>query len=316
MKSDLIDISFVVPCFNEEATLKNFYTEATQILLLLNENDQALAGELVFVDDGSVDATLTVLRELAVQDERVRYLSFSRNFGKEAALLAGLRKAHGRYIVTLDADLQDPPVLIPDMLASVTSGEFDCAGTRRVTRKGEPAIRSFFARRFYRIMANLTDIEVVDGARDFRLMSRLYVNAVLSLNERIRFSKGIFPWVGFRTKWFEYENIRRTAGETKWSFGKLFLYSLDGIFAFSSKPLAAASVLGMLLFLLSMALISVVVFRKILWGDPVAGWASTACIILFCSGVQLFTTGIVGQYLAKVYAEVKQRPHYIVREEK
>jgi glycosyltransferase involved in cell wall biosynthesis len=316
MKSDFIDISFVVPCFNEEATLKNFYKEATRILLMLNENGRVLAGELVFVDDGSVDATLTVLRELAVQDERVCYLAFSRNFGKEAALLAGLRKARGRYIVTLDADLQDPPALIPEMLASVTSGEFDCAGTRRVTRKGEPAIRSFFARRFYRIMAKLTDIEVVDGARDFRLMSRLYVNAVLSLNERIRFSKGIFPWVGFRTKWFEYENIRRTAGETKWSFGKLFLYSLDGIFAFSSKPLAVASVLGMLLFLLSMALISAVVFRKILWGDPVAGWASTACIILFCSGVQLFTTGIVGQYLAKVYAEVKQRPHYIVREEK
>jgi glycosyltransferase involved in cell wall biosynthesis len=246
----------------------------------------------------------------------VHYIIFSRNFGKEAALLAGLQKAQGRYVVTLDADLQDPPALIPEMLQPVVSGEFDCAGTRRVTRKGEPVIRSFFARRFYRIMAKLTDIEVVDGARDFRLMSRPYLDAVLSLHERNRFSKGIFPWIGFKTKWFEYENIPRTMGETKWSFGKLFLYSLDGIFAFSSKPLAFASVLGVLFFLLSLVIISVIVIRKILWGDPVDGWASTACIILFCSGIQLFTVGILGQYLAKTYTEVKQRPHYIVREEK
>jgi glycosyltransferase involved in cell wall biosynthesis len=316
MKSDFIDISFVAPCFNEEATLQRFYKEITRVLSILNEDNQALAWEYIFVDDGSTDATSTILQELAAQDDHVHYLVFSRNFGKEAALLAGLRKARGRYVVTLDADLQDPPALVPEMLASVTSGKFDCAGTRRVTRKGEPAVRSFFARCFYRIMAKLTDIEVVDGARDFRLMSRPYLNAVLSLNERIRFSKGIFPWVGFRTKWFEYENIPRCTGETKWSFGKLFLYSLDGIFAFSSKPLAIASVLGMLFFLLSLVFIIGIVFRKIIWGDPVAGWASTACIILFCSGIQLFTTGIVGQYLAKVYAEVKQRPHYIVREEK
>jgi glycosyltransferase involved in cell wall biosynthesis len=316
MESDFVDISFVVPCFNEEATLRSFYKEIKQVLSVLNENDRALVYELIFVDDGSVDATSSILRGFAVQDERVYYLVFSRNFGKEAALLAGLRKARGRYVVTLDADLQDPPALVPEMLASVMSGGFDCAGTRRVTRKGEPAVRSFFARCFYRIMAKLTDIEVVDGARDFRLMSRSYLNAVLSLNERIRFSKGIFPWVGFRTKWFEYENVMRTTGETKWSFGKLFLYSLDGIFAFSSKPLAIASVLGMLFFLLSLVFISGIVVRRIIWGDPVAGWASTACIILFCSGVQLFTTGIVGQYLAKVYTEVKQRPHYIVREEK
>jgi glycosyltransferase involved in cell wall biosynthesis len=316
MKSDIIDISFVVPCFNEEAALEEFYKEAIGVLLMLSENGQAPVGELVFVDDGSQDATLSILRKFAEQDERVGYLAFSRNFGKEAALLAGLRKARGRYVVTLDVDLQDPPTLIPEMLTMVMSGEFDCAGTRRVTRKGEPAIRSFFARCFYRIMAKLTDIEVVDGARDFRLMSRLYVNAVLSLNERIRFSKGIFPWIGFRTKWFEYENIQRVTGETKWSFGRLFLYSLDGIFAFSSRPLAIASVLGILLFLLSLIFIFVVVFRKIMWGDPVAGWASTACIILFCSGVQLFTTGIMGKYLVMVYAEVKQRPHYIVREEK
>jgi glycosyltransferase involved in cell wall biosynthesis len=316
MGANFIDISFVAPCFNEEATLHRFYEEITCIASALNEDGQASACELIFVDDGSVDATASILRDFALRDGRVRYLVFSRNFGKEAALLAGLRKARGRYVVTLDADLQDPPSLIPAMLAAVASGEFDCAGTRRVTRKGEPAIRSFFARRFYQIMAKLTDIEVVDGARDFRLMSRSYVNAVLSLNERIRFSKGIFPWVGFRSKWFEYENIRRAAGETKWSFGKLFLYSLDGMFAFSSKPLAIASILGILFFLLSLVFIAVIVFRRVIWGDPVDGWASTACIILFCSGVQLFTTGIVGQYLAKVYAEVKQRPHYIVREEK
>ncbi|MDR0711474.1 MAG: glycosyltransferase [Prevotellaceae bacterium] len=316
MGANFIDISFVAPCFNEEAALHRFYEEITRIASALNENGQASTCELIFVDDGSVDATASILRDFALRDERVRYLIFSRNFGKEAALLAGLRKARGRYVVTLDADLQDPPSLIPEMLAAVASGEFDCAGTRRITRKGEPAIRSFFARRFYQIMAKLTDIEVVDGARDFRLMSRSYVNAVLSLNERIRFSKGIFPWVGFRSKWFEYENIRRATGETKWSFGKLFLYSLDGIFAFSSKPLAIASILGILFFLLSLAFIAMIIFRRIIWGDPVDGWASTACIILFCSGVQLFTTGILGQYLAKVYEEIKQRPHYIVREEK
>lgn len=316
MEANFIDISFVSPCFNEEATLQKFYAEVTRVSSALSASGQASACELIFVDDGSVDATSSMLRDFALRDDRVRYLVFSRNFGKEAALLAGLQKARGRYVVTLDADLQDPPSLIPEMLAAVASGEFDCAGTRRVTRKGEPAIRSFFARRFYRLMAMLTDIEVVDGARDFRLMSRPYVNAVLSLGERIRFSKGIFPWVGFRTKWFEYENIRRVTGETKWSFGKLFLYSLDGIFAFSSKPLAIASILGVLFFLLSLAFVAAIIVRRITWGDPVAGWASTACIILFCSGVQLFTVGIVGQYLAKVYAEVKQRPHYIVREEK
>jgi glycosyltransferase involved in cell wall biosynthesis len=311
MKSD-VDISLVVPCFNEEATLLPFYKEAVKVL----EKEKALTGEFVFVDDGSTDATFSIMRDLALQNDNVHYLVFSRNFGKEAALLAGLQKARGRYVVTLDADLQDPPTLIPEMLQSVASGEFDCAGTRRVTRKGEPAVRSFFARCFYRIMARLTDIEVVDGARDFRLMSRPYLDAVLSLHERNRFSKGIFPWIGFKTKWFEYENIPRAKGETKWSFAKLFLYSLDGIFAFSSKPLAFASVLGVVFFLLSLVIISIIVFRKVLLGDPVAGWASTICIILFCSGIQLFTVGVLGQYLAKTYTEVKQRPHYIVREEK
>jgi glycosyltransferase involved in cell wall biosynthesis len=311
LKSD-IDISLVVPCFNEEATLLPFYRETLEVL----EKDKAFTGEFIFVDDGSTDETSGILKQLALHNSSIHYIIFSRNFGKEAALLAGLQKAQGRYVVTLDADLQDPPVLIPEMLQSVMSGEYDCAGTRRVTRKGEPAVRSFFARCFYRIMAGLTDIDVVDGARDFRLMSRPYLDAVLSLHERNRFSKGIFPWVGFKTKWFEYENIPRIKGETKWSFGKLFLYSLDGIFAFSSKPLAFASVLGVLFFILSLVFISFIIFRKILWGDPVDGWASTACIILFCSGIQLFTVGVLGQYLAKTYTEVKQRPHFIVREER
>jgi glycosyltransferase involved in cell wall biosynthesis len=277
---------------------------------------EALTIEFVFIDDGSRDRTLGVLQDLAAQDERVHYISFSRNFGKEAALLAGLTAAKGEYVATLDADLQDPPSLIPQMFMSVANGEADCAGTRRVTRKGEPPIRSFFARAFYRIMGKLSDIEVVDGARDFRLMSRAYVNAVLSLPERSRFSKGIFPWVGFKTKWFEYENIQRSAGETKWSFWKLFLYSLDGIVAFSTKPLTIAAVCGIALFLLSLAFIIFLIIRKLLFGDPVAGWASTACIILSTSGIQLFTTGILGQYLAKTYTEVKQRPHFVIREQR
>jgi glycosyltransferase involved in cell wall biosynthesis len=256
------------------------------------------------------------LQALAAQDDRVHYISFSRNFGKEAALLAGLQAAHGEFVITLDADLQDPPSLIPQMLEVVASGEFDCAGTRRVSRKGEPPIRSFFARRFYSIMAKIADIEVVDGARDFRLMNRKYVDAILSLPERSRFSKGIFPWVGFKTKWFEYENIQRIAGSTKWSFWKLLLYSFDGIIAFSSKPLAIASIVGILLFLIALVFICFIVIRRLVWGDPVDGWASTACIILFCSGIQLFTTGILGQYLAKTYTEVKQRPHFVIREAK
>jgi glycosyltransferase involved in cell wall biosynthesis len=309
-------ISLVVPCYNEEASLPLFYREASRILDALIKEDPSFDGEIIFVDDGSRDGTVPVIKALHIQDKRIRYLIFSRNFGKEAALLAGLRKSSGEYVVILDADLQDPPSLIPSMLKAVRSGGYDCAGTRRVNRKGEPPIRSFFARLFYRIMKKLSDIEVVDGARDFRLMNRPFINAIFSLEERNRFSKGIFPWVGFKTKWFEYENVNRTAGETKWSFWKLFLYSLDGITAFSSKPLALSSFFGMLLFFLSLAFILFIIIRKIIWGDPVAGWASIICIMLFCGGIQLFCMGILGQYLAKIYTEVKQRPHYIVREEK
>ncbi|MDR1728193.1 MAG: glycosyltransferase family 2 protein [Acidobacteriota bacterium] len=307
-------LSLVIPCYNEEATLPIFYKDACAVLESLQ--GRGVVGEFVFVDDGSKDGTVAVCERLGERDARVRYLSFSRNFGKEAALLAGLEKARGQVVATLDADGQDPPQMIPRMLDAVLSGEFDCAGTRRVTRKGEPRIRSFFARMFYRVMGMLADVDLVDGARDFRLMSRAYVDAILRLPERGRFSKGILPWIGFRVKWFEYENVRRSAGETKWSFWKLFRYSLDGIMAFSAKPLAIASVIGMVLFLVAIALVAIVAVRRIIYGDPVAGWASTVCIILFCSGVQLFTTGILGAYLSKAYTEVKRRPPYIVRKEK
>ena len=307
-------ISFVVPCCNEQEALPIFYDEACSVLEELRQEN--IAGEFIFVDDGSADKTFEVLDQLSKKDGRVHYLAFSRNFGKEAALLAGLRKSKGNFVVTLDADGQDPPRMIPRMLESVLSGEFDCAGSRRVTRKGEPPIRSFFARVFYKTINILAKVEFVDGARDFRLMSRIYVDSILSLPESNRFSKGIFPWIGFRTKWFEYENAQRVAGETKWSFWKLLRYSIDGIIAFSTTPLAIASVLGILFFVISIGLIAVIIVRRIVLGDPVAGWASTVCIILFCSGIQLFTTGILGAYLSKTYTEVKRRPHYLVKIEK
>ena len=307
--ANMIYISLVVPCFNEEISIPVFYEEAVKICISINEQF-----EIIFVDDGSRDSSLNILRRLANQDTRIHYISLSRNFGKEAALLAGLQAARGEYIATLDVDGQDPPSLIPQMLEVVTSGEYDCAGTRRINRTGEPPIRSFFARRFYAIMKKITDIEIIDGARDFRLMNRKYLDALLTLPERSRFSKGIFPWIGFKAKWFEYENIERTAGKTKWSFWKLFVYSLDGIIAFSTKPLALASLLGILLFLAALSFITFIIIRKLVWGDPVSGWSSTVCIILFCSGVQLFTVGILGQYTAKIYMEVKQRPQYIIRE--
>ncbi|MDR2597218.1 MAG: glycosyltransferase family 2 protein [Treponema sp.] len=305
----MIYLSVVVPCFNEEMTIPLFYAEAVKTAEVINEQF-----EIIFVDDGSKDNTLNILRQLANQDKHIHFISFSRNFGKEAAILAGLQAAQGEYIVTMDTDGQDPLSLIPQMLECVASGEYDCAGTRRVNRIGEPPIRSFFACCFYALMKKITEVEITDGARDFRLMNRKYLEALLMLPERNRFSKGIFPWIGFKTKWFEYENIERTAGRTKWSFWKLFLYSLDGIIAFSSKPLAIASVLGVLLFLAALSFIVFIVIRKILWGDPVDGWASTICIILFCSGIQLFSTGILGQYIAKIYTEIKQRPQYIIRE--
>jgi len=304
-----INLSLVIPCFNEEEAIPVFYENVIQIFS--NEN---LTIEFIFVDDGSKDNTLNVLRQLNLRDKRLHFLSFSRNFGKESAILAGLKASQGEYVVILDADGQDPPSLIPQMLEAVAAGDYDCAGTRRVTRAGEPPIRSFFARCFYVVMKRITDIEIVDSARDFRLMNRRYLDALLELTERNRFSKGIFPWIGFRTKWFEYENIERVVGSTKWSFWKLFLYSLDGIIAFSTKPLVLASVMGIILFFASIVIITFIVIRRLFWGDPVDGWASTVCIILFCSGIQLFSVGILGQYISKIYTETKQRPHYIIKE--
>ena len=306
-------LSLVVPCFNEEDAIPEFYEEANKVLFSMNLYEDA---EFVFVDDGSADGTLDLLKSLSEKDERVHFVSFSRNFGKESALYAGLSKAGGEYTALLDADLQDPPSLLPQMLKCLTEEGFDCAATRRVTRKNEPPVRSFFARMFYKIMGKMSDVPVVDGARDFRLMSAKYKNAVLSLCEKNRFTKGIFPWVGFRTKWFAYENIERVAGQTKWSFGKLFLYSIDGIIGFSTKPLVFASVAGVVAIFVSMILLAFVIIRRILFGDPVQGWASTVCIILFLSGIQLSSLGIMGLYVSKIYTEVKNRPLFIVREEK
>ncbi len=311
-------LSIVVPCYNEQEAVPIFYTEVKKVLVQIQKTiASGLTYELVFVDDGSKDGTLTELKQLSVHDESVRYVSFSRNFGKEAAMYAGLRKAQGDYVALMDADLQDPPGLLPQMLESLMGTEdYDCAACRRTTRKGEPVIRSVCSKLFYKFMAKLTDIQVVDGARDFRVMKRPMVDAILSLTEVNRFSKGIFQWVGFRTKWFEYKNIERCAGRTKWSFWQLFMYSLDGITTFSTKPLAMASFLGILSILVSFLLIIFIIVRTNVWGDPTRGWPSMICIIFFIGGVQLFSIGILGQYLAKIFTEVKHRPVYIVREEK
>lgn len=270
--------------------------------------------EFLFVNDGSKDATLSILKGLAEKDEHVTYLSFSRNFGKEAAMYAGFTNARGDYVAVMDADMQDPPALLPQMFAMLTSGEFDSVATRRVNREGEPPIRSWFARQFYRIINRISDADIVDGARDFRLMKREMVDAIVEMGEYNRFSKGIFGWIGFRTYWLPYENVNRVAGETKWNFWKLLKYAIDGIINFSQAPLAVASWFGMGMTLLSFIAVIFIVVRKLVFGDPVTGWASTACIITFIGGVQLFCMGIMGQYIAKTYMEVKQRPHYIVAE--
>ena len=304
-------LSVVVPCFNEQEAVPIFYNEVKKVLVTLKAEY-----EIIFIDDGSSDQTLEEVKELSEKDKCVHYVSLSRNFGKEAAMYAGLKKAAGDYVVIMDVDLQDPPSLISEMLSAVRSGEFDSAATRRTNRKGEPPVRSMFARLFYKLMRYFSDIDIVDGARDFRMMSRTMVDAVLSVSERGRFSKGIFAWVGFRTKYFEYKNVERSAGKTKWNFRKLFLYSLDGIVAFSTKPLVLASITGILFLFLSFLFIIFIIVRKVLFGDPTAGWPSLVCIILFVSGIQLFCTGILGQYLAKVYLETKQRPLYIAKDEK
>ena len=318
-------ISIVVPCYNEEAALPLYYEAMLPILDQL----RVLGAEtdFVFVDDGSQDGTLRVMRALHEKDSRCGYLSFSRNFGKEAAMFAGLQHAKGDYVAVMDADLQDPPEMLPEMLrilegsrseakASDGLAPIDCVGTRRTNRKGEPPIRSFFARCFYKLINKISKTEIVDGARDYRLMTRRMVDAILSMSEYNRFSKGIFSWVGFRTHWLEYVNRERAAGETKWSFHKLFLYSIDGITAFSTAPLAVASYTGMAICAVSFLYLLFVFIRALLYGDPVAGWPSMVCIILFLGGIQLLCIGVLGQYLAKTYLEVKNRPQYILQEKK
>ena len=306
-------LSVIVPCYNEEENIVDFYDELMKQDAYFRKEEVAL--ELIYVDDGSSDATAARVRELHGRDERVHLISFSRNFGKEAAIYAGLEASHGELTALLDCDLQDPPSLLPEMYEAITREGYDSVATRRVTRKGEPPIRSFFARRFYHLINRMSDTEIVDGARDYRMMTRRFVDAILSLSEINRFSKGIFSWVGFETKWLEYENVERKKGETKWSFWKLFRYAIDGIIGFSTAPLAFASFLGVLFCILAVILIIVTIIRKLLFGDPTSGWPSLVCIISLISGVQLFCLGIVGQYLAKTYMEVKHRPIYLVKEE-
>lgn len=303
-------ISIVVPCYYEEKSLPFFYEEIQKIAEKMNY----VKFQIIFVNDGSKDRTLEIIKEYSKCDERINYISLSRNFGKESALYAGLEVATGDYVAVMDADLQDPPYLLEQMYDILNSKDYDCVATRRVDRKGEPPIRSFCARCFYKLINKISNADIVDGARDFRLMKRSMVNSILSMKEYNRFSKGIFGWIGFNTKWLEYQNIERIAGETKWSFWKLLKYSIEGIIAFSTAPLIISSFVGMLFFIISIVMICFIIARTYIYGDPVAGWPSLACIIFFVSGIQLFCTGILGQYIAKTYMEVKNRPIYIVKE--
>ncbi len=306
-------ISIIVPCYNEEENIRDFYDELMKTESFFKDHDVEL--EIIYVNDGSKDGTVSEVKKLHEQDGRVHLINFSRNFGKESAIYAGLQKAKGDYVVMLDCDLQDPPAMLPEMYGYIVNEGYASVATRRVTRKGEPPIRSFFARRFYSLINKMSKTEIVDGARDYRLMTRQFVDAILSMEEYNRFSKGIFGWVGFTTKWLEFENIERKKGETKWSFWKLFLYALDGIMAFSTAPLAFASILGVVFCFLALILIIVTIVRKAVFGDPTSGWPSLVCIISLVSGVQLFCLGIVGQYLSKAYLEVKKRPIYLTKED-
>ncbi len=303
-------ISIIVPCYNEEEALPLFYKEITKIAKKMKKIDF----EILLINDGSKDQTLEIARSLSKKDQRVRYVSFSRNFGKEAAMYAGLEYATGDYVAVMDADLQDPPELLEEMYRLIQEEGYDCVGTRRVTRKGEPPIRSFFARCFYKIINKMSKVEMVDGARDFRLMTRQMVDAILSMNEYNRYSKGLFSFVGFQTKWLEYENVERVAGETKWSFWKLLLYAFDGIIAFSTAPLSIAVFVGILFCIVSFIMILVIIIKTLCFGDPVGGWPSIVCIMFFLSGIQLFCIGVIGAYLSKTYLETKHRPIYIVKE--
>lgn len=307
-------LSVVVPAYNEEEALPIFYKEALRVY------EESLSDkielEFLFIDDGSSDKTMEVIHQLNEKDSRVHYVSFSRNFGKEAAIYAGLENASGDYVAILDADLQDPPALLPQMLQIVEEEGYDCVGSRRVTRKGEPPIRSFFARKFYKLMAKISQADIVDGARDFQLMNRKVVKAILSMGEYNRFSKGIFGWVGFKKKWLEYENVERAAGETKWSFWKLFIYAIDGIIAFSTAPLVISSVMGVVMCAVAFLAIIFIIIRTLIFGDPTSGWPSMVCIIVLIAGIQLLSIGILGQYMAKTYLETKNRPKYLIEEAK
>ncbi|CDE56411.1 MAG TPA: glycosyltransferase [Clostridiales bacterium] len=305
-------ISVVVSCYNEEKALPLFYEEMERVRK--KDFEGIVEFEYIFVNDGSKDNTLKIIKELNQKDPKVRYISFSRNFGKEAAMYAGLEAAEGDYVTLMDADLQDPPALLKQMYDAIKNEGYDSVGTRRVTRKGEPPIRSFFARMFYKIINKMSNIEMVDGARDYRLMKRQVVDSIISLKEYNRYSKGLFSFVGFDTKWIEYENVERVAGETKWSFWKLFKYALEGITAFSTTPLIFSSIVGLIFCLVAFIAIIFIIVKTLVYGDPTAGWPSMACIIVFVSGIQLFTIGIIGQYLSKTYLEVKKRPIYIIKE--
>lgn len=305
-------ISIVVPCYNEEETLPLFYEAFVK---LAEQMKDKVAFEAVFVNDGSRDKTLEGLRELAVKDERVKYISFSRNFGKEAGMLAGLKKAKGDYVATMDADLQDPPELLIEMYQGIKDEGYDCVGTRRVTREGEPFFRSLFANLFYWGINKISDTEIINGARDFRLMTRQMIDSILSMEEYNRFSKGIFSFVGYKTKWLEYKNVERVAGETSWSFWGLFKYSIEGVLAFSTMPLYLAAILGVLVCLVALCFAALIIVKTLTYGEPVAGYPSLVCVITLLGGIQLFTTGILGQYLAKLYLESKKRPHYFIKEE-
>ena len=304
-------ISVVVPCYNEQEAVPIFYQEIRKISASLGQ----LEWEFIFINDGSSDRTLDILKQLRDQDPRVHFISFSRNFGKEAAIYAGLQKAAGDYIALMDADLQDPPELLPKMYQAIKEEGYDCVATRRVTRKGEPVLRSVFARLFYKLINTISKTEFVDGARDFRLMRRQVVDAILQMTEYNRFTKGIFSWVGFRVKWLEYVNVERVAGTTKWSFWRLLFYSFDGIVAFTTVPLALASVFGIIFCLIAITLIFIIIIKTMIFGDPTSGWPSTICIMSLIGGVQLFCTGILGQYIARTYLEAKRRPVYIVKEQ-
>jgi glycosyltransferase involved in cell wall biosynthesis len=303
-------ISLIVPCFNEADSLPFFDREINHVI----ENMKEYQFEILYVDDGSGDDTLEIIRRFSQEQDAVHYISLSRNFGKEAAMYAGFCNATGDYVAIMDADLQDPPSLLPEMVSILETGEYDSVATRRISRVGEPPIRSFFARQFYKIINKISDVDIVDGARDYRLMKKEMVDVIVAMGERNRFSKGIFGWIGFKTYWYAFKNVERAAGETKWNFWKLFRYSIEGIVNFSEMPLNIASWLGVASTGISILAIIFIIVRKLIFGDPVQGWASNICVMLFLGGIQLFCLGVMGQYIGKIHSETKKRPHYIIGE--